>query len=163
VKIRIGIHTGPVIAGNLGSYNRFNYTAVGDSVNLASRLQGVNKVFNTGIILSEATYTLVKDLFAMRELDTLKVVGKTKPVKIYQLLAVKEHITDMQKALLRSYQEGLSAYKDRSWEAAVRAFEESLKVMPDDGPSQIYLARCQTYLQSPPPLEWDGIFQLEYK
>ena len=65
--------------------------------------------------------------------------------------------------MLRSYQDGLSAYKNRCWEMALQAFKEGLKVMPDDGPAQVYLARCQTYLQSPPPLEWDGVFQLEYK
>ncbi|MCF7804331.1 MAG: adenylate/guanylate cyclase domain-containing protein [Candidatus Marinimicrobia bacterium] len=159
---RIGLNSGPIVAGNIGSERRTDYTAIGDDVNLAARLEGVNKVFKTQIIISESTYALVKEEFLCRELDLLRVKGKTEPVKIYELIDRLENATRHNTELYKQYHEGLLEYRNGNWKAAISIFGE-LAVEPyNDSPSQTMLERSQV-LKKEKPKEWDGVFTLTSK
>jgi len=162
--MRIGINTGEVIIGNMGSRDVFDYTVMGDHVNLGSRLEGANKYYGTYIMISEFTYAQVKDDFFTRPLDLIRVKGKKKPIEVFELLASKTtKFSDMFFKFMNYYTQGVEAYRERKWSKAVALFERCLKLNPDDKPAEIYLNRCRKYQQRPPDARWDGITTLTEK
>lgn len=163
LSVRMGMNTGVAVVGNMGSRTRFDYTVMGDSVNLASRLEGVNKIYNTCAMISGATYAHVKDAIDVRRLDSIRVVGKKEPVVIYEVLDKKGTLSDQTYSLIEEYSKGLELFNERRWQEAMACFQRALKIVPDDGPSQTFIERCQIYMQTPPPESWDGVFELTSK
>jgi adenylate cyclase len=160
---RFGVNTGTVIVGNMGSDERFAYTAMGDTVNQAARFEPANKEYGTYCMIGEATYEKVKGEVEARELDLLQVKGKTKGVRVFELLARKGELDPARQELLTLYNDGLGAYKERKWAEGMKAFQAALGLDPGDGPSKTYIARCQAYQTNPPPADWDGAFVMKTK
>ncbi|MBT3184765.1 MAG: adenylate/guanylate cyclase domain-containing protein [Nitrospina sp.] len=161
--MRVGLNTGSMVIGNMGSTTRMMYGMNGDSVNLCARLEGANKQYGTYSLISEFTYQAAKEFIEVRELDTLRVVGRATPIKIYELLGKTGEIEESVKKTLPFYNSGLNFYKNRDWENAGKCFEEGLQANPEDGPCRVYRDRCKEYLDTPPPEDWDGVFNLQKK
>jgi adenylate cyclase len=154
---RIGINTASVAVGFVGSSHLFNYTALGDGVNLASRLEGANKIYGTRIMLSETTAQLVADEFLLRKLDLLRVKGKKVPMAVYQLLAERAAATPDQTALATLYESALAAYQKQRWDDAARLLLELCEKFGEDAPSRQLLHRIELFRAAPPPSDWDGV------
>jgi adenylate cyclase len=163
LHVRMGLNTGPMIVGNMGSEERFDYTVMGDSVNLASRLEGANKAYGSYIMISESTYSEVEDHVEVRELDLLRVKGKQEPIRVFELMAATGELSKEKKELRQEYEKGLSLYRAMDFEKAEVAFETALAMSPDDGPSRVYMERCRAYQQAPPPPDWDRVFTMTSK
>lgn len=162
LNTRIGINSGNIVVGNIGSNRRMDYTAIGDNVNLAARLEGVNKIYSTKIIISESTYERVSNEFICRELDYLRVKGKTQPTRIYELLDIKDEKRTEKFNWVEQYHEGLNLYRMGRWNDAVKVFNNIHKNYDFDSVTQVMLDRCLKF-QKNPPNNWDGIVTLESK
>ncbi len=157
LKMGVGINTGEAVVGNMGTELRFDYTAMGDTVNLASRLEGMNRLYGTGIIVSQATFEKTKEDFLFRELDLVRVKGKRRPVRIHELL---DHEDDtLREELVRPFEEGLRLYRLSRFVEARGLFQGILERFPEDGPSLLYVRRCEQFSKSPPHEGWDGVYR----
>ena len=163
VAVRMGLNTGRMVVGNMGSAQRMDYTIMGDSVNLASRLEGANKAYGSDIMISSMTYDHVRDVVDVRELDTLRVVGKNEPIKVYQLLERKGLTSGPLADMVAQFEKGLALYNARNYQDAKAVFTQCQAQFPDDGPSRVYINRCELFITTPPAADWDGIFNLTEK
>jgi adenylate cyclase len=163
LAVRMGIATGDVVLGTIGSTDSKSFTVIGDTVNLAARLESVNKIFGTRIIVTESTLRLAEQHVEYRELDLIAVVGKTEPVRIYELLCPAEQLKPEQAELVQEFHKGLSAYRARAWDTAEQQFEHCLRIDPTDAPSALYVKRIATYRKEPPPADWDSVWRFTHK
>jgi adenylate cyclase len=160
--IGIGLNSGDAIVGNMGSKSRFDYTAMGDNVNLASRIENLNKYYGTNILITEKTANLIKNKFETRKLDKVRVKGKKKPIAIYELLSIKNKLDKKQYDFLSLYQNGLTLYFNKKWDIAIKEFQSAKKIINDKA-SQIFIMRCQEFIKNPPSKEWDGVWEMNIK
>ncbi len=163
MNVRVGLATGDVTVGNIGSETTKGYTVIGDTVNLASRLEGANKLYGTRLLISNATADLVQDSMETREIDAIRVVGKTEPVQVHELLGLKGALDPRTARLRDEFSAGLGSYRRCEWAAAQASFAACLALKADDGPSNVYVARVRHFAANPPPREWDGVWSLAEK
>jgi len=136
---------------------------MGNAVNLAARLEGVNKRYGTWLLMSQSTYDAGGNEFATRRLDRVRVVGINTPVRLYELVEEKNKITSEKKKILEIFDKGLTVFEERDWKKAEDQFRQVLEIDPEDGPAKYYLTRCEKYKKTPPLQEWDGVYNLTEK
>jgi adenylate cyclase len=161
-KCRVGVNSGPMVVGNMGSRSRLSYTVMGDSVNMASRMEGANKFFASKIMTSEYTFADLKDSFDYRYLGSIRVVGKTIPVKVYEPFAKKGEAPADVKEMLTHYEAGIAKFDKGDFKASLKDFKAALAARPGDGPSQFYVETVEQYMKEVPK-DWDGSFNLTSK
>jgi len=160
---RIGINTGDMVVGNMGTQKKMNYTIISNAVNVASRLEGVNKMYGTWILASESTIQETKNRFLTRRLDKVKLVGINEAVRIHEILETKTEATDALFELTYLFHKALDLFEARNWKDAETAFNQVLNIYPYDSPSRLYAYRCSQYKANPPRTDWDGVFSLTEK
>ncbi len=163
ILTRIGISTGPIVVGNLGSKRRMDFTAIGDTVNLSARLEGVNKAYGTTNIMSEFTWEFVKEDYYFRELDFIRVKGKNKPIRVFTLVDRKEAMTEKGLEIEEGFVKAIARYRERRWEEAISLFCKVLELNPKDLPSQAYIDRCRLLHTSPDLVDEQGVFTFKTK
>ncbi len=157
--MRIGLNSGPAVVGNMGSHSRFDYTAMGDTINMASRLEGACKHYAVPILVGENTYLMAKDVITAREVDLIRVVGKNKPERVYQILGEKNKASEDEQKNVAIFHEALDLYRNRKWDDALNIF----KGMKEDRLSGIYVSRIEELKRVPPPEDWVGVYDLKQK
>ncbi len=160
---RIGINTGDMVVGNMGTLQKMDYTMMGNAVNLAARLEGVNKQYGTWILISDSTYRETGELFTVRKLDRVRVVGIDQPVRLYELLDEKELTQDHIRLGMEAFHSALDLFENREWQEAFEMFKKVQDHMTGDATSEIYMKRCIKFIKEPPHKDWDGVFNLTQK
>jgi adenylate cyclase len=163
LSVRMGLATGEAIVGTMGSATSKTFTVMGDTVNLASRLEGANKIYGTKIIVTAETVALASDEIAFRELDLITVAGRTEPVHIYEVLGTKDAFDPRDSSLRDAFAHGLEAYRAQDWAQAERQFQLCLELNPKDGPARTFAGRIAQFRHEPPPPGWDGVWRLADK
>jgi len=161
--VRIGVATGEALVGSIGSEIMMNYTVMGDTVNLAARLEAANKLYGSRSLIAAATVAKTDDTIQFREIDRLMAAGQTQPQAVFELLGRKDELTPKQDLLRTRYADGLLAYRAQRWEQARAAFRAVLEAVPTDGPSSTLLSRIDHLQEHPPGADWDGAWRLENK
>jgi adenylate cyclase len=156
LDIRIGIATGEALVGSIGSEFMMSYTVMGDTVNLASRVEPANKIYGSHALVSEATARAAEGAIELREIDRLVVSGQSQPQALFEIMGVKGGLSEQQDVLRSRYAEGLAAYRARRFDDARASFNAALAAVPADGPSMALLKRIDGMQANPPPLDWDG-------
>jgi len=163
LHMRIGLCTGPAVVGNMGSKSRMDYTMMGDTVNTAARLEGVNKIYGIYTLVSDSTRHAAGDSIVTREIDAINVIGKAVPITVYEILGYQGSTDQNLLAVADAYNKGLYAYRNQEWNRAIIHFNAALDIDPQDGPSKTMLARCNDYKKSPPPKDWNGAYTMTSK
>lgn len=162
LAVGVGVNTGEMNVGNMGSSKRFAWTVMGDNVNLASRLEGITKEYHVQCVVSESTYRSVKDHYVFREIDRIRVKGKTLPVTIYELLDWGRNESLYTQQIVR-FSEALTAYRRQQWEEAIDLFKKIKAKFPDDGPAETFIHRSLELMEAPPEPDWDGVYAMKTK
>jgi adenylate cyclase len=159
LRMRVGLNTGPAVVGNMGSRRRFDYTAMGDTVNLAARLEGAGKFYGVPILIGETTAGRVRDAILLREVDIIRVVGRDSPVRIFEPLAERADAPAAAVEAAEAHARALAEFRGRNWVRAKGLFE----ACGDDPVARLYIERCREYIRVPPPESWDGVVDLKSK
>jgi class 3 adenylate cyclase len=160
---RIGINSGEMVVGNMGTQKKMNYTIISNAVNLTSRLEGINKQYGTWVLASEAVINETGGRLLTRRLDRIRVVGIQEPVRIFELLETTADAPNILHELVRIFHKALEIFEARKWDEAEKAFAQVLKISPKDGPSLLFIDRCRRFKNYPPAADWDGVFNFTEK